>query len=513
MQKKLFFLMILDGWGIGEKCGANAVWSAKTPFLDNIMEKYPNTYLKCSGKDVGLPDGIMGNSEVGHMNMGAGRIIFQYLLRINNEIANKNFFQNAVLKSAIKKTADSKSSLHIMGLLSDGGVHSDINHLFALIDMACEKKVQKIFIHPIMDGRDTPPKSGIEYIKALNEYIKDKKNVKIASICGRYFAMDRDKRWERVEKAYDLYTKGVGVKEKSGIEAVENAYNKGETDEFIKPIIITDDDNEPLATIKDNDAIIFFNFRADRAREIASAFTQKAFDGFKREVFPNCDFICMTEYDEKLKNIPVAFPPTHPKNTIGEVISKNGLKQIRIAETEKYAHVTYFFNGGEEKPFLNEDRVLIPSPKEVATYDEKPEMSAHEVKEEVIKRIESNKYDIIVMNFANMDMVGHTGIIDAAIKACETVDKCASEIIIEVLKRDGTAIITADHGNAEKMALDDNSPCTAHSVNPVPFVLIDETRKNIKLKPGRLADIAPTIFDIMGIDKPDEMTGEALIQI
>lgn len=513
MHEKIpYVLIIADGWGIGEKRDSNAVYMAKTPFLDGLMQKYPASELKCSGKDVGLPDGVMGNSEVGHMNIGSGRIAFQDLLRINMSIENKSFFENEVLKSAFKKASDAESAIHFIGLISDGGVHSHINHLFALIDMAILNKADNIFIHAIMDGRDTPPKSGACYITTCQNYIKDK-NVKIASICGRYFAMDRDNRWERVEKAYRLYSNQIGVKEKDPLKAVLNAYEKGETDEFIKPVIITDEKNKPVAKIRKEDVIICFNFRSDRIREITAAVTKKDFTEFERKAPIYSNFVCFTEYDEKFAYLPIAFPPVIYKNTIGEVISRNGLNQIRIAETEKYAHVTYFFNAGEEKPFLNEERILIPSPKEVASYDQKPEMSAYKIAEEAVKRINSDKYDFIAINFANMDMVGHTGNLEAAIKACEIVDECVKLVVTEILGKNGSAIVTADHGNAEIMRFSDGSPCTSHSLNSVPFILVDNVRKNMKLKKGRLSDIAPTILDIMKIEKPSEMTGESLITV
>jgi len=512
IEKKPFILMILDGWGISSERNGNAVLLAGTPFLDKLKAEYPNTQLLCSGEAVGLPKGVMGNSEVGHLNIGAGRIVYQDLLRIDMAIKNKAFYQSEALNSVMSKVIALNSSLHLMGLVSDGGVHSQLNHLFALLDMAKERNVERVFVHAILDGRDTPPDSGVQYISHLQKHIQDNNFGKIATICGRFYAMDRDNRWERIEKAYRLYIQGEGIKEADPVLAVKNAYEKGESDEFVRPVLITDDNN-PAGIIQDNDGMIFFNFRADRAREITRAFTDLNFNSFKRETLPNlCGYICMTRYDESF-TLPVAFPPVHLEQILGEVISKKGFCQLRIAETEKYAHVTYFFNGGEEKSFPNEDRCLIPSPREVCTYDLKPEMSAHLVADEVISRLQSKKYDLIVLNFANMDMVGHTGVIEAAIKACETVDTCVSKVIAEVRNQGGTAIITADHGNAEQMKQENGKPHTAHTLNPVPFILADDTRKDVELRSdGRLGDIAPTILHLMGIEQPDEMTGRSLIQ-
>ncbi|MBW1649897.1 MAG: 2,3-bisphosphoglycerate-independent phosphoglycerate mutase [Deltaproteobacteria bacterium] len=512
MKQKKVLLMILDGWGIGGNNRNNAVYAAKTPILDGLKKKYPQTSLLCSGKDVGLPPAIMGNSEVGHLNIGAGRVVYQNLLKINESIKNKIFFENFAVNSVMDKVLKTERSLHVIGLLSDAGVHSHINHLFAIIDMAKKKGIKKLFVHAITDGRDTPPDSGLSYIKKTANYLSEIKCGQIASICGRYFAMDRDKRWKRIKTAYNLYTKGEGIKEEQPIDAIKKAYQKQETDEFIKPIIIIDKKNKPLSIIKDNDGIIFFNFRADRAREITAAFTEPNFNKFIRAYTPKlCEFVSMTQYDDKLKNPLTAFAPNRLKNILGEVIANNDLRQLRIAETEKYAHVTYFFNAGEEKSFLNEDRILIESPKSVATYDQKPEMSAFEVTEKALKNIKKNKYHLIVINFANMDMVGHTGKLDAAIKACETVDNRVGKILPEALNADMSVIVTADHGNAEIMQDKNGKPHTAHTTNPVPFILVEKNIKNIKLKIGRLADIAPTILDIMNIKQPKEMTGNSLI--
>ena len=511
-RHKKCMLIILDGCGINHVEEGNAVFQAKTPCLDRLKKEYPNTELLCSGEAVGLPKGIMGNSEVGHLNIGAGRIVYQDLLRIDSAIADGTFFKNDTLNTVISGVKNNNSALHLMGLVSDGGVHSQLTHLFALIDLAKQKGISRIFIHAILDGRDTPPDSGAKYINNLQEYIKKDDTVSIATICGRFYAMDRDKRWDRIEKAFLLYTLGKGIKEKDPLEAVQNAYLRDETDEFAKPVVITKKNGEPVGTIKDNDGIIFFNFRADRAREITSALTDSSFEYFSRETLPVISgFVCMTLYDEKF-DLPIAFGPVHMDNILGEVISDHGLKQFRIAETEKYAHVTYFFNGGEEKSFPMEERCVIPSPRDVETYDKKPEMSAALVTEEVLSQIKSDKYDFIVLNFANMDMVGHTGILDAAVKACEEVDRCLNKIVT-LLKEKGTvALITADHGNAEMMIDQNGKPYTSHTLNPVPLILIDDTRKNVALKPGSLQNIAPTILEIMNIEKPAEMTGQSLIQ-
>ncbi len=512
MKQKKVLLMILDGWGIGKNNRNNAVYGAKTPVLDGLKAKYPKTSLVCSGDDVGLPSGTMGNSEVGHLNIGAGRIVYQNLLKINRSIENKTFFENFALNSVMNKVLKGDKSLHVIGLLSDAGVHSHINHLFAIIDTAKKKGIKKLFIHAVTDGRDTPPDSGIGYIKKIADYLLETGCGQIASICGRYYAMDRDKRWERIKIAYNLYTEGAGIKEEQAIDAVKKAYEKGETDEFIKPIIMVCKNKKPLSIIEDKDGIIFFNFRADRAREISEAFTEPNFNKFKRNNIPQlCEFVSMTQYDDKLKNPLIAFAPEKLKNILGEIIAKKNLRQLRIVETEKYAHVTYFFNAGNEKPFLEEDRILVESPKNVATYDQKPEMSAFEVIERVLENIKAGKHHFIVINFANMDMVGHTGKLDAAIKACETVDVCIGKVLPEALNADMSVIVTADHGNAEVMKDEKDKPHTAHTTNLVPFILIEKKIKNIKLNSGKLADIAPTILDIMNIKQPKEMTGKSLI--
>jgi 2,3-bisphosphoglycerate-independent phosphoglycerate mutase len=506
-NKKPFMLMILDGWGINPSPKGNAVTQANLPYLNWLSQTFPRTQLLCSGEAVGLPDGIMGNSEVGHLNIGAGRVVYQELLRIDTAIKDLSFFKNKALNDAYSMAEKKGTCLHLIGLVSDGGVHSQLTHLFALLKLAAEKGLEKIYIHAVLDGRDTPPDSGIGYIRQLQKYMEKQSIGRIATLCGRFYAMDRDTRWDRTEKAFQLYTEGKGIQETEPAEAVQNAYNRGETDEFIKPIAIS-----PEGTVKDGDSIVFFNFRADRARQITRAFTDPEFQGFQRSLSPALSsYVCMTIYDE-LFTLPIAFPPHHLKGILGEVISNKGLSQLRIAETEKYAHVTYFFNGGEEKPFPGEDRCLIPSPREVNTYDQKPEMSAHKVGDEVVSRIRTGRYDLIVLNFANMDMVGHTGIMTAAVKACEAVDVNVKKIVSEILSREGTVLITADHGNAEQMIDDKGNPHTAHTLNPVPLILVDSEKKFTQLRPGFLGDIAPTILALMEIEQPPEMTCRSLIE-
>jgi len=510
-NKHLCVLMILDGWGINPGIEGNAVALAKTPFMDQLQKEYPCTSLACHGEAVGLPAGIMGNSEVGHLNIGAGRTVYQDLLRIDNAIEDGAFFKNERFTSLMSRVKERGSALHLMGLISDGGVHSQLTHLFALLDLARQQGIDRVYVHAILDGRDTSPDSGVRYVGQLQDYIDAKQFGTIATVCGRYYAMDRDTRWDRTEKSYQLYVQGEGITEKDPVEAVKNAYQRGETDEFVSPVVLNDTDDVPWGIIREGDGVIFFNFRADRARQIARALTDPGFDFFARKSFPElCGFVCMTVYDEKF-TLPVAFPPIHLDGILGEIISKKGLRQLRIAETEKYAHVTYFFNGGEEKPFVLEDRHLIPSPREVPTYDLKPEMSAVEVTKETVSRIQSKKYDLIVMNFANGDMVGHTGFVDAAIKACETIDQSVREVVAAAKEQGGTILITSDHGNAEMMVDKNGSVCTAHTLNDVPFILVDDTRKRAVLRTGALGDIAPTILYIMEIEKPEQMTGMSLI--
>jgi 2,3-bisphosphoglycerate-independent phosphoglycerate mutase len=507
MDFKPLVLMILDGFGLREESEFNAVKNANTPNIDSFFKHYPNSKLIASGEAVGLPEGQMGNSEVGHLNIGAGRIVYQDLTRIFKAIKDNSFFENKVLTDAFKKAKENDSSVHLMGLLSDGGVHSHIEHLFALLKIARKYNLHdKTFVHCFMDGRDTPPNSGITYLKQLSEYMQTVKAGAIGSVMGRFYAMDRDKRWERIEKAYNVLVKGEGKIFKDPVEEIRIRYESGETDEFIKPFLVNKN-----AVIKDNDSVIFFNFRADRARELSNALNDKDFDKFSVKERPQIGyFATMTLYDETF-DFPVAFPPEKLKNILGEIISKKGLNQLRIAETEKYAHVTYFFNGGDENPFPKEDRVLIPSPKEIKTYDLKPEMSAFLVTDEVLRRIDSGKYDFIVLNFANPDMVGHTGVYDAAIKAIETVDICAGKVVAKVLEKGGAVILMSDHGNSEQMADSNGNPHTAHTLNPVPFIFIANISEKITVKNGILSDVAPTVLSVMGISKPIEMTGKELI--
>ncbi len=509
MSKKLVMLAILDGWGINEREDGNAVKLAKTPNLDSIMKQYPHTIMHTSGLNVGLPDGQMGTSEVGHMNIGAGRIVYQDLAKITKSIQDGDFFENEAFLKAVKNCKEHNSDMHLMGLTSDGGVHTHINHLFALLELCKKEGLEKVYVHCFTDGRDTPPTSGETYIIELEDKIKEVGVGKIASISGRYYAMDRDTNYDRVKLAYDALTKGEGFTAKTAVDAIENAYQREEFDEFIKPTVITEND-KPVALIKPNDSVIFFNFRRDRAREITRAFVDDNFTGFEREQMP-LTYVCMTDYDDTIPNVEIAYKTEPIKNTFGEYISKLGYKQLRIAETEKYAHVTFFFNGGNEVKYENEDRILVASPK-VATYDLKPEMSAYEVTDKLVDAIRKGAYDVIILNYANCDMVGHTGILDAAIKAVETIDECIGRVVEEVKRVNGTMIITADHGNAEQMIdYETGDPHTAHTTNPVPLVAIG-LDDGVKLKEGRLADIAPTMLEIMGVEQPVEMTGESLIE-
>lgn len=507
MGRKLNMLIILDGWGINENKEGNAVKAANTPNFNKCWNTYPHTRLSASGLDVGLPRGQMGNSEVGHLNIGAGRIIYQELTRINKEIEEGRFFNHTAFLKAIENAKEKNSSLHLMGLLSDGGVHSHIEHVEALIKLCKEKGLKDVYVHAFLDGRDVPPESALEYVTRLEEYMEKVGVGKIATIGGRYYGMDRDKRWDRVELAYNAMVKGEGEIAHSAVETIKASYKENRTDEFILPTVIVRDD-KPTAVIKENDSVIFFNFRPDRARQITRSLVDVNFDGFKRNYFP-LHFVCMTQYDKTIENVDIVYKPQSYENTLGEYISKLGLKQLRIAETEKYAHVTFFFNGGVEAPNKEEERILIPSPK-VATYDLQPEMSADLVKERVIEEIDKDIYDIIILNFANADMVGHTGNLDAARKAIETVDKCLGEIVDRVLKKEGAVYVTADHGNAEQMIdYKTGEPFTAHTTNLVPFITIGNG--DVELEDGgRLCDIAPTILDFMGIEIPEEMTGKSL---
>lgn len=510
MRKKTTVLMILDGFGLSDKVEGNAIKLADTPNLDKIMKEYPSVKGNASGLFVGLPDGQMGNSEVGHLNMGAGRIVYQELTRITKSINDGDFFQNKALLSAIENVKERNSSLHIMGLLSDGGVHSHNEHLYGLLKLAKVNNVEKVYIHCFLDGRDTSPTSGKDFLADLEEKISEIGVGKIASLSGRYYAMDRDNRWERVEHSYNAMVMGKGDSTENVISYIENSYSKGVNDEFIIPTVVVENDR-PVATINENDSVIFFNYRPDRAREMTKVFCDENFSEFDREKgFFNTKFVTFTDYDSSLKNKEVAFLKESLTNTFGEYISKLGLKQLRMAETEKYAHVTFFFNGGVEEPYENEDRILIPSPK-VATYDMQPEMSANEVTEKLVENIESSKYDLIIVNYANPDMVGHTGVVDATIKAIQTIDKCIGKVVSCIIENDAQLFICADHGNSDQLIdYETGQPFTAHTTNPVPFILVNSDAKGLK-ENGKLADIAPTLLDIMDIAKPLEMTGESLI--
>ena len=504
MNKTPTTLIIMDGFGMthGDSAG-NAVRAAKTPRLDQFFQEFAHTELSASGLDVGLPDGQMGNSEVGHTNIGAGRVVFQDLPRITKSIADGDFFANPAYNHAMDACKEKGTALHLMGLLSDGGVHSHLEHLFALLKLAKDKGLERVYIHAFLDGRDVSPTSGADFVARTVEKCREIGVGKIATVMGRYYAMDRDKRWDRVEQAYDAMVYGESaVFNPVPVAAVKDSYAAGVTDEFMEPVVC---DNE--GTISDNDSVIFFNYRPDRAREITRTLVDPDFDGFTRQYFP-VTFVCNTEYDATMPNVEVAFPRITVRNGLGEYLSQMGLTQLRIAETEKYAHVTFFFNGGSETVFPGENRVLVASPK-VATYDLQPEMSAYEVCDKCVERIESGAYDVIILNFANCDMVGHTGVFDAAVKAVETVDECVGRVVDATLKMGGIAMITADHGNAEQMEEPDGSPMTAHTTNPVPFILCGagtELRTG-----GRLADIAPTILDVMGLACPEEMDGKTLI--
>jgi len=507
---KLNALIILDGFAVNENKEGNAIFTSGIPYIKTLLERYPNTTLGASGMDVGLPKGQMGNSEVGHLNIGAGRIVYQELTRITKSIDDGDFFENPAFMKAIRNAKENNKKLHFMGLLSDGGVHSHIEHLFALIRLAKINNLEKVFVHCFMDGRDVSPTSGAGYIKDLQDYMKEIGVGKIATVMGRYYAMDRDNRWERVEKAFNAITSGEGNLVKDPEKAVRDSYREGVTDEFIIPIV-AEQGGEPVGKVEKGDSIIFFNFRPDRAREITRTFIQEDFDKFTRKKgYLKPQYVSMTQYDETFENLDIAYPLKPLTNTFGEYISKLGLKQLRIAETEKYAHVTFFFNGNVEAPNEGEDRVLIPSPK-VATYDLKPEMSAYEVTEKAVELIKSNKYDVMILNFANCDMVGHTGVFEAAVKAVNTVDECVKKLIETIQSQGGNAMLTADHGNADKMVDDDGSAFTAHTTNPVPFILINDELKDVKLSSGKLCDIIPTMLDVMGIEQPLEMTGHSLI--
>ncbi len=504
--KKRTLLCILDGWGISKDTKYNAVYSAKTPNFDKFMSQMPSTQIHADGLYVGLPEGQMGNSEVGHLNIGAGRIVYQELTRINKSIDDGDFFENEEFMAAINHVKKYNSALHIWGLVSPGGVHSSMKHLKALIKMAADNKIKNVYVHAFLDGRDTPPKSAYLYLQEIEQELKKYNLPPIASIIGRYWAMDRDKRWDRIEKAYDCLTLGEGIKENNSEEAIENSYKNDVTDEFVKPAVIS------KRRVEDNDAVIFFNYRPDRAREITRAFNDENFNEFKRKkIIKNLYYVCMTQYDETFKT-PVAFKPQSLTNILGDVLDDNNIKQFRTAETEKYAHITFFFNGGVEKSGKLETRALVNSPK-VATYDLKPEMSAREVCDNVLKALDDEEYGFILVNFANPDMVGHTGVMEAAIKACETVDECIGKIANKALENNVTMVITADHGNAEWMYNEQtHAPQTAHTTNVVPFIIVSKDKFELN-DTGALCDIAPTILEIMGIQKPKEMTGKSIIKV
>ncbi|WHH60715.1 2,3-bisphosphoglycerate-independent phosphoglycerate mutase [Petroclostridium sp. X23] len=508
MKDKLLMLVVLDGYGLNEMEKGNAIKAANTPNMDRFMKEYPNTIIHCSGLDVGLPEGQMGNSEVGHTNIGAGRVVYQELTRITKSIKDEDFYNNEVLLKAIDNCKKHGSKLHLFGLLSDGGVHSHNTHLYALLELAKREGLEEVYVHCFLDGRDVPPNSGRGFVQQLVEKLRGIGVGQVATVMGRYYSMDRDNRWERVQKAYDAMVLGEGPTCESAVTAVEKSYNEEVMDEFVIPTVITKD-GKSTALVEENDSVIFFNFRPDRAREITRTFVDPDFKGFERKKgYLPLYFVCMTQYDAEMPNVSVAFKPQELTNTFGQYISEKGFRQLRIAETEKYAHVTFFFNGGVEAVYKGEDRALIPSPK-VATYDLQPEMSAYEVTEEVLKRINSKEYDVIILNYANCDMVGHTGIFDAAVKAVETVDECIAKVVEAVQAQNGVVLITADHGNSDQMIdYETDGPFTAHTTNVVPLIMIG---KEGKLAKGRLADIAPTMLDIMELEKPDEMTGESLI--
>ena len=501
----------MDGYGVNACACGNAIACADSKNVNALISEYPSTLIGASGMDVGLPEGQMGNSEVGHLNMGAGRIVYQELTRITKSIKDGDFFSNPDLNYAVDMAKERGKKLHLYGLLSDGGVHSHLTHLFALIELAKKKGLDDVYVHCFLDGRDVSPTSGADFIKALHDKMQELSFGKIASVGGRYYVMDRDNRWDRVEKAYDMMTLGEGEKCECPYDYVKSSYEKGVTDEFVLPANVVKD-GKPVALIEKGDSIIFFNFRPDRARQITRAMSEPEFSGFERKTgFIDPTYVCFTQYDASFTNVRVAFKPQTLKNTLGEYIADQGLTQLRIAETEKYAHVTFFFNGGVEAPNKNEDRELIASPK-VATYDLQPEMSAYLVTEKILEKLDENKYDVVILNFANCDMVGHTGVFDAAVKAVKTVDECVKKVVDKILELGGNAIITADHGNADKMLDEDGSPFTAHTTNLVPLIVVGKDYKNVKLRDGGiLADVAPTLLDVMGIPVPEEMTGKTLI--
>lgn len=506
MDKKVL-LMILDGWGLGSDPNVSAIASANTPFIDSVFKKYPHSKLEASGLAVGLPEGQMGNSEVGHMNLGAGRVVYQDLVKVNKAVEEGTLGKEETLQKAFDYARKNNKNVHFIGLVSDGGVHSHTNHLKGLCSIAAEQDLQNVYVHVFTDGRDTDPKSGLGFVRDLEDHMR-KTTGKVASLIGRYYSMDRDNRWERVKLAYDLLVKGQGAKTKNVTEAIEKSYEDKITDEFIKPVVVVDENNEPLATIQDGDVVLCFNFRTDRGREITIALTQRDFPEYDMKKL-DLYYLTMTNYDDTFEGVKVIFDKDNLNNTLGEVLEKAGKKQIRIAETEKYPHVTFFFSGGREKPFEGENRLLCPSPK-VATYDLAPEMSALDIRDAIIPEIEKKSADFICLNFANPDMVGHTGDFDATVKACETVDKCAEAVVSAALKNGYASIIIADHGNADVMLNEDGSPNTAHTTNLVPCILVDSSNEK-PLRDGKLGDVAPTILELMGVKQPSEMTGTSLL--
>ena len=511
MSKKPVVLMILDGYGLNEQTKGNAVWEAKTPVMDKLMKEYPFVRGNASGMAVGLPEGQMGNSEVGHLNMGAGRIVYQELTRITKEIQDGTFFENPALLKAVENCKKNNSALHMMGLLSDGGVHSHNTHLYGLLELAKRNGLEKVYVHCFLDGRDTPPASGKDYAMQLAAKMEEIGVGKIATVMGRYYVMDRDKNWDRVEVAYNAMTKGEGLTAACGICGIQASYDREETDEFVKPTIAVED-GKPVAVIEDGDSVIFFNFRPDRAREISRAFCDDDFQGFDRGARKDITFVCFSDYDPTILNKEVAFHKVSVTNTFGEWLAANNMKQARIAETEKYAHVTFFFNGGVEQPNEGEDRILVNSPKDVATYDLKPEMSAYEVCDKLTEAIKSGEYDVIIINFANPDMVGHTGVENAAVKAVEAVDECVGKAVEALKEMDGVMFICADHGNAEQLVdYETGEPFTAHTTNQVPFILVNADPAYTLAEGGCLADIVPTLIEVMGKEQPAEMTGKSLL--
>ena len=513
MDKKLTALIIMDGYGLFDQEEGNAIKADGSVNVNRLMSQYPCANLNASGMAVGLPEGQMGNSEVGHLNIGAGRVIYQELTRITKSISDGDFFENKALLGAIENCKKTGGKLHLMGLTSDGGVHSHMTHIFALIELAKKQGLDNVYVHCYLDGRDVHPTSGLGYVQQICDKMAELNFGKVATVCGRMYAMDRDNRWERVVKAYDMLALGVGEQYDNPITAIQTSYDNGVTDEFMLPKVIVEN-GKPVATIESGDSVVFFNFRPDRAREMTRAFTQKGFDGFDLEGKQrDVHWVCMTQYDESFVGVDVAYRPESHKNTLGEYLANNDMTQVRIAETEKYAHVTFFFNGGVEKPNENEDRVLVASKKEFATYDLVPEMSAYEVTEKALVAVESGKYDAMILNYANCDMVGHTGIMDAAIKAVHAVDDCVNTLVNAILAKDGRVLLTADHGNAEMMFDKEGNVITSHSTNVVPLVLIDNDLKDkVVLKDGALCDIAPTMLYTMGMPIPAEMSGKVLVE-